>query len=406
MKNVTKKNGTNDRSRDRKKNQLLYTYTIFLSSIVLAIVFFLFPIDPGANGSSSPKPRQMMRLAAKIEKLEAEVQEKRKELFGLLKAYSQKTGEPLLALNGLGLSDEEKKILKEKIINEKDISIKSLLEDVLDKDREISEVKIKMEKYKALLPNSHFATEEESHYQIAIEFLVNEKRVKKEKALRLVERTALFDPLVPGFKVWNFYYGGEFATFVTQGSADISPNELRRVAKQYLIDTRDRAIAEKERLAAEINQLKPIKDQLDSQISGLRFEKQELKKKLNDLYKQNSEMERLLNSLFFMVDLEENLLKRGIIRRSISFLGSRSPKLNEILPEYFDRKIDLREEKIIEIHAIKFKLSNIKKVTLHPRFYKRGVDYNVKIEGDKQKAILTILAVEKFKRERVVISVE
>lgn len=404
MKDVTKKNGTDDKSRDRKENQLLYTYIISLAIIVLVIVFFLVPIDPEAKGSSSPKTLQMRKMAVKIGKLETEVQGKQDELINLLKVYSQKTGEPPPALNELGHSDEEKRILEDKIINEKDVSIKSLLKDILDKNNEISMLKIEMEKYEALLPKSHIATGEETHYQIAMEFLLNEKKVKRERALKLVEETVLFHPLIPGFRVWNFYSGDEFGTFVTRGSADISPIELRRAPEKYMGDIRNRAIAEEERLTAQINKLRSVIDQLESQINDLRYEKEVMIKKLSDLDKRSLYMQREINSLFYMVDLEVNLLKRGII--GIRFLGLGSPKLKEILPEDFDQKIDLRRKKIIEIHANQFKLSKIKKVTLHPRFYKRDTDYKVEIEENNQKAILTILAIEKFKRERVVISVE
>jgi hypothetical protein len=245
-----------------------------------------------------------------------------------------------------------------------------------------------------------------------MDFLTNEKKVEKEKALRLVEKAVLFDPLIPGFRVWNFYSGDELGTFVTQGSAGISPAELRVMPEKYLDDISekiDRAIAgkiaEKERLTDEIKELKSKKDQLNSQINNLGYEKQEMIKKLSDLLKRNSEMQRTLNSLSYMVDLEKNLIKKGILRRS-TFLGLGSPRLKGILPDEFDQKIDLREKKIIEIHAGKFNLNKIKNVTLHPRFYKRDVDYKVKIEENNQKAIVTILTIEKFKSERVVISVE
>lgn len=116
-------------------------------------------------------------------------------------------------------------------------------------------------------------------------------------------------------------------------------------------------------------------------------------------------MQRVINSLFFMVDLEENLVKKGIIKgRLLGIIGS--SKLKEISPEYFNQNIDLRENQIIEIKASQFNLDRIKKVTFHPIFYKKGVDYKIRITKDKKKAIITILAIEKFKSERAVISVE
>lgn len=75
-----------------------------------------------------------------------------------------------------------------------------------------------------------------------------EKKLEKKRAMELVERTALFDELVPGFKVWNFYTGDEYGTSVTQGTARISPNTLIRSAKKKLVDARDEAISERDQL--------------------------------------------------------------------------------------------------------------------------------------------------------------
>jgi len=381
-----------------KKKNWLYISIILPPIIILVIVFFLIPIDPEASTGSSPKPPQMRKLAAKIGRLETELNEKQEELFDLLKAYNQKTGESLAALNSLRLSDDERKILEDKILKEEDLSIKSLLRDILDRDSQISRLKSEMAQYESLLPQSHLVVEGETHYQIAMDFLVNEKKVEEVRALRLVEETMLFEPLRPGFRVWNFYFNDEFATFVTQGSAAISPTELRKAPEKYRGDIENRAKEEEERLTAKIKNLRAVRNQLEFQIKDLTDEKEKMEKNLNEL-------ERLVNSLFYMVDLEENLLKKGIIKKG-GFLGLGSPKLKKISPEDYDQKIDLRDNDIIEIYANQIKINEIKKVTLYPEFYKKGNDYEVKIEEDKQKAIVSILNTEKFRRDRVVISVE
>lgn len=374
---------------ETKKTQLLYISIIFPAIIVLVIVFFLISIDPGAKGSSFPKTPQMKKLAVKIGRLETEIHEKQDELIKLSRLYSDKTGELPPELKGLGFSDEERKILENKIINEKDTSLKSLLKDILEKNSEISELKVEIEKNEAAMPKSHIVTEGESHYQIAMDFLIKEKKVEKERAARLLEETILFEPLIQGFRVWNFYAGDEFGTFVTQGSAKISPIEIRRT---------------KEQLTDQIDKLKSVKDQLESQIEDLRDEKESLIKKISGLNTRNKEMQIELNSLFYMVDLEENLLRKGIIKSG--FLGLGSPKLKKISLEDYDQRIDLRKKDKIEIYSSQFNLSKIKELTLHPGFYKRDIDYKVKFEEDNRKAVLEILTIKKFKGERVVISVE
>lgn len=387
-----------------KKIQLLYISIIFPAIIVLVIFFFLISIDPGAKRSSSPKTPQMKKLAIKIGRLEKEVHEKQDELIRLSKLYSKKTGESPPVLKGLGLSDKERKIFEDIIINEKDASLNSLLKDILDKNSEISVLKAEIEKYEASLPKFHIVSKGETHYQIAMDFLIKEKKIEKERAARLLEETILFDPLIPGFRVWNFYTSEEFGTFVTQGKAEISPNELRRDPGKYRGDINSAKITEEERLTAKINTLRSVKDQLESQINGLIDEKEAMIKKISDLDRLNTEMQTRLNSLFYMADLEENLLKKGIIKSS--FLGLGTPKLKKISSVDYDQSIDLSKTNKIEIYARQFDLNKIKKITLHPRFYKRDIDYKVKVEEDNRKAVLEILAITKLKGERVVISVQ
>ncbi len=389
---------------EKKRTILLHACLIALAVIVVVIGPFLAPINPGISGRSSVQINQMGRLTAKIGELETEIRKKQNELFNALTEYSQKTGEPPPALNGLKLSDDDKKMLKNKIANEADNSLKTLLEDILKRDSEIAGLKAKMGEYETLLPPPRTANGKESHYQIAMEYLMKERGVKKERALWLVERTVLFEPMISGFRVWNFYSGDEFRSFVTQGSADISPRELKKVAQKYLIDIRDKALAETEKLTDEINSLTSIKYQLNSHISDLRDKEQKMRKKLKNLFEQNLEMQRVINSLFFITALEKDLIRTGIIKSPI--LGILGPKkLVEISPEYFNQNIDLRQTTVIEIHAYEFNLSKIKSVTLLPRFYKKGTDYKIEIAEDKKKAIVTVLAIEKFKSNRVVISV-
>lgn len=386
------------------KNQRFYISIIFPAIVLLVILFFLIPIDPGVKGSSSSKTPQMKKLAVNIGRLEAEIHEKQDELIRLSKLYSDQTGELLPVLKGLEFSEGERKILEDKIIKEQDVSIKSLLKDILEKSHEISRLKNEIAKSEALLPKAHIVSEGESHYQISMDFLIKEKKVEIEVAARLLEETILFAPLISGFKVWNFYAGDEFGTFVTQGNAEISPIQLRREPGKYSGFIKSAAIAVEEGLTFRIRKLKSEKDQLESQIENLRKEKEAMIQKLSDLSRRNKEMQTELNSLFYMVDLEANLLKRGIIKTV--FLGLGSPKLKKISLEDYDQSIDLRVKRTIEILAGRFNLSKLKRVSLYPGFYKRDVDYNVKFEEDKRKAVLEILSIEKFKNERVIISIE
>jgi len=393
----------------KKRTKLLYILIILFTVAVLAIIYLPISDIFGLKETIPPKIRQMKELASKIGKLETEVNQKQTEILKLVEEYNNQSGEKLEIFGSLGFTDKEKKLFEDKIKNQENASIKSFLRDIIDKNDEISSIKSKIKGYETFLPQPHIVSEGENHYQIAMNYLINEKAISKEKASALVERTAMLEQLAAGFKVWNFYSGDEYGTIVTQGNAPISPNELKRQEKQKLINEKDNAIAAKDKLKVELKVLESKKNQLISQtntlnskINQLKAGEQALNNRIKVLSQEEEKMKIRINSLFYVIDSKNNLIQKGIIKGG--FL--RRTKLNETSPEYFNDSIDLRKKKTIEISAKEFGLREIGEITLYPKFYKRDIDYEVKIEENKQKAVLTILADEKFKSDRVVISVK
>ena len=384
---------------EKQKHKAIYFTLLGLALIILVMGYFLLT---GKRGSKSPKIRQMEELVTEISGLESDIQEKQNEIFGLLSDYKKRTGKDLPSVNLLNLTDREKRLLEKKISEEKDVSIKSLLNDILEKNSDIRDLMGKLKEVEALLPKPHIVVRGQNHYKIAMNFLVKEKGLDREKSMKLVERAALFEYLMPGFKVWNFYSADEFGTFVTQGTAPISPNTVRRKAKKKITDARDKAISERDNLAEEIKLLMLKREELISQLDLLNQEKTQLISRMGELNEQNLEMQQSLNSLFFCLDLKRNLKKRGVIKAG--FLSS--PKLRKFSPELFNMSVDLRDKSEITVSAAGFNIKKIKNLVLYPRFYRKGIDYSVQIENGSQNATLKILDTMKLKNERVVISVE
>jgi predicted nuclease with TOPRIM domain len=302
----------------------------------------------------------------------------------------------------MNLSPEQKKILEEKIKNEKDVSIKSLLQDILDKNNDIQNLNARLQELEAMLPKPHLVEKGENHYQIAMNFLLNEKGVDKTRAMELVERTALFEPIVPGFKVWNFYAEDEYGTFITQGTAPISPNQIQRKVKKELVDAKDKAISEKDQLQSDITEMEARRNELISQLDLLNQEKQNMLVKMGDLDLQNQELQTKLNSVFYALDLNKNLIQKGIIKGG--FL--RSTKLQKVDFEMFNQSLDLRGDAKITISAATYMLSKIKDVTIYPGYFKIDVDYSVKYDENNQNVTISILDVKKFKSEKIAIAIE
>ncbi|MCK5056833.1 MAG: hypothetical protein KAT34_09275 [Candidatus Aminicenantes bacterium] len=382
------------------KKRYTYLYIIAFLLVIIIAAYILLK-DKFFGSPISPQMRQMQQVVNKVRNLEAVIQQNQGKIFSLMREYKEKTGKELPAMNLLNLSEEEERILANRIRNEQDVT-KTLLSDIIENNSEIRELKVEIERLEKLLPAPRIVERGENHFQIAMDFLLNEKKIEKKRALELVERVLLFDPLIPGFKVWNFYFRGEYGTFITQGSAVISPNEVRRRSKRKLIDDRDRALGERNKLAQDISVLESRRGEIISQLDLLNLEKQKLISRISDLNKENLKMQETINSLFYLVDLKRNLKKRGIIKGG--FL--RSLKLRKVSPEFFNQSIDMRARDTIKILAADFGRKKIKKVLLYPKYYKKGIDYEVTVNLDRKAAELIILDTAKLKNERVVISVE
>jgi hypothetical protein len=383
-----------------KKSKKFYYVIGALALVILVLAYFVFKGPAGPK--VSPKMKQMEETVQQIQKLETGIQEKQNEVFTVLSEYKKKTGQDLPEINIMNLSPEQKKVLEEKIKNEKDVSIKSLLQDILDKNNDIQNLNTRLQELEAMLPKPHVVEKGENHYQIAMNFLLNEKGVEKTRAMELVERTALFEPIIPGFKVWNFYAEDEYGTFITQGTAPISPNQIQRKIKKELVDAKDRAISEKEQLQSDITEMEARRNELISQLDLLNQEKQNMLVRMSDLNDQNQEMQTALNSVYFAMNLPKILTQKGIIKGG--FL--RSTKLQKVDFAMFDRSLDLRGEPKITAAAADFQLNRIKDVTIYPSYFKLDTDYKVEFDEAGQTVTITILDIKKFKSEKIAIAIE
>jgi type II secretory pathway component PulM len=382
------------------KSKKIYYVIGALALVILVLAYFVFKGPAGPK--ASPKMKQMEETVQQIQQLETSIQEKQNEVFSVLNEYKKKTGEDLPEVNIMNLSPEQKKVLEEKIKNEKDVSIKSLLQDILDKNSDIQNLNARVQELETLLPKPHVVDKGENHYQIAMNFLLNEKGLDKAKAMELVERTALFEPIIPGFKVWNFYAEDEYGTFITQGTAPISPNQIQRKVKKELVDAKDQAIAEKDKLQSDINEMETRRTELISQLDLLGQEKQNMLVKMSDLNDQNQEMQTALNSVYFALDLRKNLNEKGIIKGG--FL--RSTKLQKVDVTLFDKSLDLRGNPKIVVAAGTFQLGKIKDITIYPSYFKLDTDYKIEFDETRQNATVTLLDVKKFMSEKIAIAVE
>jgi len=218
----------------------------------------------------------------------------------------------------------------------------------------------------------------------------------------------LLDPLLVGFKVWNFMDEGQYGSFVLQGSAKVCPGSLIRV------DTKKMA---EEKLKLE-NEIAKLKEELEKQstecrakIEKLEEEREELKSQIESLNQQvanlqgqNTDLDSRLNSVYYLADVKKELKADGKIKGT--FLGLSGMKIKDVSFEDFQGRVDLRETDLIELRAEDFSLSTIKKVKLLPKHMKKDIDYRVEIAGDGQSASVVLLNKDKFLLARIVLYVK
>ncbi|MCP5106052.1 MAG: hypothetical protein GY950_21890 [bacterium] len=379
---------------DEKKSK---STVIFIGlSVVCLLVIGYFMFTTGSETLDKPlKVDKMQELTQKVQGMESEVKKKEGDVIELVDQYQTKTGAKTHpGLNLLALGPEERELLEQEIGKEKDVSVRSLLKLILKKKDELIDLRERISEIEEMLPAPHIAQKGQSHYGIALGFLVDEKGVEEERAKKILARTALFDELAEGFKVWNFYTGEEYGTSVTQGDAKVSPNVFVHRAKKKLVDERDMAVSQRDKLADNIKFLEVEQGSVATQLDRVTTEKENLTVRVNDLNRQ-------VHSVYYRLDSRRNLKKEGILKSG--FL--KASKLKDVSPDRYDRSLDLTLNDRVVISAEELGVKKIKDVVLYPRFYKKGKSYEVVIAPNKKHALLTLLDTTKFKSERVVIAV-
>ena len=301
----------------------------------------------------------------------------------------------------LQLTDDQKKALEERIKNEKNSSYQALLQEVLDKDKEINDINAKLAKIKADLPKPDVAKPNDSHYGMALRFL-KKKGVSEADAKRLVSHVAILEKLAPGFEVYHFYANGTYGTWVSQGKAKITPNDLMRQEREKVEGERDEAVAQNDKLQEEITDLDSQKKHIEEEIVGLRSERTNLIDERAKLQADNAGQLASLNSLHYVVGTRDALKAGGVIEIPV-FAKDRAGK--NWSDEKFTQSLDLRSAKTITIKATDLGLKKIGKVNVVPGSYIKDEHYKLTISEDKQTATVELITVSRFKNDKVVFAV-
>jgi hypothetical protein len=186
-----------------------------------------------------------------------ELFEKSEEVSKMIRKVNKKfPGEKITFDTSLGLSSQQEEKLLSLIQNEKDVTTKGLLEELLQSEKEIFELKESIQDIQDQLPKPYIVKRGDSHMKVAVSYLMDVEGLDRKAARDLVRKVALVDEMIPGFYIWLYYNSetGDFGTYVTQGDARVNPNRVRySIRKEKLQEAYEKGLedARQDSLAAE-----------------------------------------------------------------------------------------------------------------------------------------------------------
>jgi predicted nuclease with TOPRIM domain len=343
--------------------------------------------------------RELTQKAAEADKTTQQISQEGAEQQKLLTQAGVNDIRP--SSDTMQLTDEQKKVLEERIKNEKNSSYQALLQEVIDKDKEIGNLNTKLNKLKAELPKPDIARPGDSHYALAMRFL-RRKGVPEAEARKLVSRVNIMEKLAPGFEVYHFYANGVYGTWVSQGRARISPSDLVRQDREKVEGERDEAIAQSEKLQEDLDDLQQQKQKIQEEIASLQDERAKLIDERTKLQADNATQLASLNSIHYLVGSRDKLKQEGIIEIPI-FAKDRAGK--NWRDDVFNQSLDLRTGHVITIKASEVGLKKIGKINVVPGSYIRDEHYKLTLSEDKQTATIDLLTPARFKNDKVVFAV-
>jgi uncharacterized coiled-coil DUF342 family protein len=369
-----------------------------LIGIVAVALLILGP----ACKRGSEEPKEMRDVAEKVgelDKLSQKANTAGAEQSEKLKAAGVNDIRP--DTQTMQLTEEQKQKLEERVKSEKDSSYRALLQEVIDKDKEITDLNDQIAKLKAILPKPDMARSGDNHYSMALKFL-RKKGIAEDKAKSLINKVNILEKLAPGFEVYHFYSNGVYGTWVSQGHAKVSPNDLVRQEREKIEGERDTAVAENEKLQEDVNDLMTEKNRLTGEIDGLRTERTKLIGDMNELTAITETQKAKLNSMHYVVGNRNKLKSDGIIVIPVFAKDRAGSNWSD---KVFDKSIDLRSNDSLSFTAADAGLKQISKVSVVPGSLEKDKHYSLTIAPDKQSVSVKLLVKDRFVNEKVVFAV-
>jgi hypothetical protein len=361
-------------------------------------------------GFSKSTPATPEELVAELKDHQEKIDKATEEMLQRINEFNQsrQTGQRTIQFSeifGQDFTDQQKDILNQMIAEEKDVSYKSILQQIVADRDAIQGLQEKVMHLEQSLPDQFVvARKGDRHHDLAMNYLVSDVKLDETKAKSLLDQADQTDELVPGNKVWFFYDPARdsFRTYVTQGEAGQTPLAVRRALKHRLITERDQALAQRDEEAAAkdaavraVNDLQQVKASLEADIALLRQNKAALEASVERL---SGDLSFRLNSLFYHAANVRDLREKGVLTSVLK-------RVQDVKPINFDAALDLRDSNTITLAPEAFGLEHIGKVRMLPNIFQEGRDFRIETSENSGVARIVILDPELFKGKEVLLAI-
>lgn len=346
-----------------------------------------------------PRIRALTEKAAQADDAAQQLRQAWVEQFDRLTRAGVKS--PPFGTSLMLLTTEQKQALEARVRLEKDNSRRGLIREILEKDLELRALSEKLAGLKAGLPEPELVKPNDSHYGLALRFLLG-RGCSEAQARQILSRAVLAERLAPGFEVYHFYENGNYATWVSQGRATVSPGDLVDQDPAPLAEARDEAVAAGRRLQRELGLLMEQKRQIEADIAAIQAERKRVLEGRDQLQSENAKLTSRLNSLHYLVGVRDTLEKEGIIE--VPLFGKDLSGRNW-RDGVFTRNLDLRSGHTILIRAQDLGLKQIRQVSVVPGSHLPDQHYRLTLSADRQTATVELLTLQRFKNDKVVFAV-
>jgi hypothetical protein len=368
--------------------------------IALASVPFALSLSFGCDKKAQSDTTESKDLASKV----AESEKAEKQAQGATQAQAEAMTKAGLQPNAtnIQLTPEQRTLLEARVKDEKDNSTSALLQEILNRDKEIAGLTSKVARLQSELPKPQIASEKDNHFTMAVRFLKG-RGLSEEKAKDLAARANIVEDLQPGWHVYHQYVGGTYLTAVTQGKAVVGPTEYLHSQRASLERDRDENMTRAHSLADQLDALVAEKVKVQEEVDSLHTEKTSLLSQVNELSTVSQAQKAKLNSLHYLVGKRKELVDEGVIVVPIFAKDRMGPKA---LASRFVKDLPLDgPNPEITIQASDMGLTKISKVNVVPGSLLKDQQYSVTLTADGRNATIHILDPERLRNDRVVFAV-